>query len=39
MSKAAEEVSLTMQEDNTPEEVEEIEDDGKTITYKGQKYR
>ena len=39
MTHKAEEVVLTMEHENTPEEVEEIEDDGKTITYKGEKYR
>jgi LCP family protein required for cell wall assembly len=39
MKHKAEEVVLTMEHENTPEEVEEIEDDGKTITYKGEKYR
>ena len=39
MSHDAEEVKLTMEKENTPAEVEEIEDDGKTITYKGEKYR
>ena len=39
MSHKAEDVKLTMEKENTPDEVEEIEDDGKTITYKGEKYR
>ncbi len=32
-------VNLTMNEANTPDEVEKIENDGKIITYKGEKYR
>ena len=39
MSHDAADVKLTMEKENTPAEVEEIEDDGKTITYKGEKYR
>ena len=39
MSHNAEDVKLTMDKENTPDDVEAIEDDGKTITYKGEKYR
>ena len=39
MSHNAADVKLTMEKENTPDEVEEIEDDGKIITYKGEKYR
>lgn len=39
MTHDAEEVKLSMEKENTPDDVEEIEDDGKTITYKGEKYR
>ena len=39
MSHKAEDVKLTMDKENTPDDVEAIEDDGKTITYKGEKYR
>ena len=39
MTHDAGDVELTMQKDNTPDDVEEIEDEGKTITYKGEKYR
>ena len=39
MKHKAEDVVLTMEKENTPVDVEEIEDDGKTITYKGEKYR
>ena len=39
MTHDAADVKLTMEKENTPTEVEEIEDDGKTITYKGEKYR
>ena len=39
MSHDAADIKLTMDKDNTPDDVEAIEDDGKTITYKGEKYR
>ena len=39
MSHKAEDVKLNMDKENTPDDVEAIEDDGKTITYKGEKYR
>ena len=39
MSHNAADVKLTMEKENTPDDVEAIEDDGKTITYKGEKYR
>ena len=39
MTHDAEKVKLSMEKENTPDDVEEIEDDGKTITYKGEKYR
>ncbi len=39
MKHKAEDVVLTMEKENTPDDVEAIEDDGKTITYKGEKYR
>ena len=36
---SSEDVTLTMDAANTPDEVEKIENDGKIITYKGEKYR
>ena len=39
MSNAADDVNLTMNEANTPDEVEKIEDDGRIVIYKGEKYR
>lgn len=39
MTHRGEDIELVMDKDNTPENVEKIEDNGKTITYKGEKYR
>ena len=39
MTPNGDEIEIVMPEEEIPQEVEEVEDDGKTITYKGQKYR
>lgn len=39
MRNEADDIKLNMDSDNTPDGVENIENDGKTITYKGQTYR
>ena len=39
MTPDKEKVVIVMPPEDIPEEVEEVEDDGKTVTYKGEKYR
>ena len=39
MTPDKEKVVIVMPPEDVPEEVEEVEDDGKTVTYKGEKYR
>ena len=39
MTPKAEDVEIVMPKEEIPDEVETVEDEGKTITYKGQKYR
>lgn len=39
MTPKTDEIEIVMPEEDIPDAVEKVEDDGKTVTYKGQKYR